>query len=537
MSTRPLLVRGRVFTADPEQPWVSAVVIEHGEIVFVGSADAVPVDPANCVVVDAADGVVLPGFVDAHSHLLMTGQSLTKAQLQSARDLDDIGRALIAWADAHPDAPRVLGTGWTYSAVPGGRPAAAMLDQFVADRPVYLEANDFHSNWVNTAALAELGIDDATPDPLGGEIVRDASGTATGHLLETASVELVWRLLGRIDDATRDQHLATVIDAYLAAGVTTAVDMALDADDCAAIARAELDGALKLRVVAHWIIRRVGDPAAEIAQVEQAAEMAAIHRSDRFRIAGIKLVTDGTIDGCTAAMIDPYHDGSNAAPIWDAESLQPIVRRAHELGLQVAIHAIGDRAIRNAIDAIEAAVGDDRDHRHRIEHLEYADQSDTPRLGRLGIVASMQPVHVDPAIMDNWMAMLGDHRVERGFAWPEYRRGGAVLAFSTDSPTAPYQPLPNMYIATTRRSPSDPTLEPHRPDFAVTLTDAITHATRDAAWASRGEGSFGSLRLGLSGDLVVLDRDPFGHGPEVLPETRPIVTISRGEIVHDRRGP
>jgi predicted amidohydrolase YtcJ len=199
------------------------------------------------------------------------------------------------------------------------------------------------------------------------------------------------------------------------------------------------------------------------------------------------------------------------------------------------MHAIGDRAIRNAIDAIEATVGDDRNHRHRIEHLEYADESDTARLGTLGIVASMQPVHVDPAILDNWVAMLGDDRAERGFAWPEYRGGGATLAFSTDSPTAPYQPLPNMYIATTRRSPSDPTLAPHRPDFAVTLSDAITHATRDAAWASWGEGSFGSLRAGLSADLVVLDRDPFEQDPEVLPEIRPVVTISRGEIVHDAR--
>lgn len=536
MSSRPLLVTGRVFTADPDQPWASAVVVESGHLSYVGTLEGAPVDPADCEVIDAGNGVVLPGFVDAHCHLLMTGQSLAKAQLRAASNLDDIGRELAAWQAANPSAPRVLGAGWQFSAVPGGAPTAAMLDRFVADRPAYLEANDLHSSWVNSLALAELGITADTPDPVGGRIVRDAQRDATGHLLETASMELVWQLLGRIDDTTRDQHLATVVAAYLRAGVTTAVDMALGEADRAAIERAERAGTLPLRVVAHWLIRRTGDPADEIAQVERAAVIAARHQSDRFRIVGIKLITDGTIDGCTAAMTDPYANGANGKAIWDVESLQPVVRRAHDLGLQIAIHAIGDRAVRNALGALEAAIrAGGREHRHRIEHLEYVDAADAALLGGLGVVASMQPVHVDPAIMENWVTMLGDHRVDRGFAWPEYPAGGAVLVFSTDTPTAPYEPLPNMYIATTRRSPSDPSLPAHRPDFAVPLDQAITNATRHAAWASWGEAVFGSVRVGLAADLVVLDRDPFDLGPESLRYARPVITLAGGEIVHDAR--
>lgn len=533
-----LLITGRVFTADRDRPWAEAVGIEDDRIVFVGSSHDAPFAAGRGVThLDAGEGVVLPGFVDAHSHLLPTGASLLKAQLQSARDVGEIGARLRAWAAANPDAPRVLGAGWTYSALPDGRPTAAMLDRFVAERPVYLEANDLHSSWVNSAALAELGITSDTVDPVGGRIVRDAAGQATGHLLENASMELVWPLLGRVDDATRDRHLATVIDAYLESGVTTAVDMALGEHDRAVIARAEASGRLPLRVVAHWLVRRTGDPATELEQVEHAARVAARHRSDRFRVVGIKLIIDGTIDGCTAAMIDPYADGAVADPIWDDGSLRPVVHRAHELGLQIAIHAIGDRAVRSAIDALELAIASRprSDHRHRIEHLEYVAEGDVPRLGALGIVASMQPVHADPAIMDNWVAVLGDRRVERGFAWPEYPASGAVLAFSTDTPTAPYQPLPNMYIATTRRSPSSPGLAAHRPDFALPMQDAFRAASFDAAWASAVDREAGSIRVGLSADVVVLDRDPFRLGPTSLLEARPLVTVSAGQIVHDAR--
>lgn len=536
-----LLVTGRVFTADPRQPWAAAVAVDEGQIIHVGTIDDTPFSATDAGVthIDAGKGVVLPGFVDAHCHLLATGASLSKAQLQTAIDLHDIGDRLATWGLTNPNEPRVLGAGWTYSAIPTGRPTVSMLDQYIADRPVYLEANDLHSSWVNSLALIELGITDDTPDPVGGRIVRDPSGAATGHLLETASMELVWPLLGRIDDATRDQQLATVVSAYLEAGVTTAVDMALGEADLAALQRAEEAGALALRVVAHWLIRRTGDRTTELAQVDRAAVLAATHASDRFRVVGVKVIIDGTIDGCTASMLDPFADGSHPQPIWDDDSLRAVVHRSNELGLQVAIHAIGDGAVRSALDAIESAlaVHPRADHRHRIEHLEYTNAADVRRLGELGVVASMQPVHVDPAIMDNWVAMLGDDRVQRGFAWPEYVTTGAQLVFSTDTPTAPYHPLPNMFIATTRCSPSNASLAPHRPDFALPIDQAILHATRDAAWASRLESVTGSIVVGAAADLVILDINPFERDLDSLLTARPVVTISSGNIVFDARGP
>ena len=533
---------GRIFTSDPSQPWAEAVVIDGERITFVGSVvnAAVAAGP-DAVVHDVAGGLVLPGFVDAHAHLTMTGNALLKAQLRSATELGEVQRRLGEWADANPGAPRILGVGWGYWAVPGGVPTREMLDKVSTERPIYAEASDLHSCWVNTAALAELGIGDDTPDPIGGRIVRDpVTGSATGHLLENASVNLVWPLLALVEPATLDGYLAAAICAYNESGVTAAVDMALDGDMLASMQRADDDGTLSVRVVGHWLIHRTGDPATEMAQVDKVIRLAtrlAERPSPRLRLAGIKIIVDGTIDGCTAALINPYADGTNDSGIWDLDALLPIVRAADAAGLQIALHAIGDQAVRNAIDAFEQAgrvngAAATAARRHRIEHLEYVDVGDVGRLARLGITASMQPVHADPAGLANWTAMLGDERADRGFAWREFLDAGTTLAFGTDTPTAPHLPLHNMYIATTRRSPGDPTIPPHRPDNALSLAEAIVHATRDAAWASAAESSVGMLRAGLLADLIVLDRDPFDGPAESLLTARVVRTVSGGRTVH-----
>ncbi len=530
-----IVTGGRVFTADPEQPWAEAVVIADRRVGYVGDAEgARRFAGPHAEVVDTTGCVVLPGFVDAHAHVLPTGAGLLKAQLRNAGSLDEIHRRIVDWAEANPTAPRVLGLGWLFSAVPDGRPTAAMLDEVVADRPVYLDAMDLHSVWVNSAALAEMEITADTADPIGGRIVRDEEGHATGLLLETAASALAWPVSNRGTDAEYDAQLQATIAAYHAAGVTTTVDMALGEDSLAVIERAEAGGRLEMRVIGYWIIRRDVDAAVELAQVARAAEVAAAHRTGPVRVVGIKIIVDGTIDACTAGMIEPYSNGLPGSVIWEPEPLQRVVLAADAAGLQVALHAIGDLAVRSAIDAIEAAVAANpaRERRHRIEHLEYVDEADIGRLAPLGITASMQPVHIDPAIYANWGAMLGEARARRGFAWPEYLSHGTTLAFGTDTPTAPYEPLPNMYIAATRRSPGDPSLAAHRPDFALPVDEAIIHGTRDAAWASCADGECGMLRAGLAADLIVLDGDPFAGDPAVLLRSRVVRTMVAGHTVY-----
>ncbi len=525
-----------MFTSDPDALWAEALVVDGDRIAYVGdSAGARDAAGADAEVIDLAGGVAMPGFVDGHAHLLMTGAALLKAQLRTADSLDEIRRRLVEWRAANPDAPRVLGISWQFGALPNATPHRDMLDDLFPDVPVYLDANDLHSSWVNSAALRELGITDDTPDPIGGEIVRDpATGEATGHLQENATVEMVWPLLTRVSDSARDAHLAATLQAYNETGVTTSVDMALEGSALAAMRRAEEGGTLTVRVMGHWIIHRNPDPANELEQVATAVRMAAETQSDLLQVMGIKIIVDGTIDGCTAALLEPYTTGLNAEPIWDAESLERVVTAADAAGLQIALHAIGDRAIRIAIDALEhaASVNGPRERRHRIEHLEYTDEADVVRLAPLGITASMQPVHIDPAIYSNWGEMLGDPRANRGFAWREFLDAGTTLAFGTDTPTAPYEPLHNMYIAATRKSPGDPTLVPHRPDNALPLEEAVVHGTRDSAWASFLQDRVGMLREGLFADLIVLDSDPFGAEPEALLTAQVVRTLLGGRTVH-----
>lgn len=535
--SRDLYVNGVIFpAAGPAR--ASALLVEGERIWYAGDAEtARRIGGAGAREIDLGGALVVPGFIDAHAHVLSTGQAAEQADLTNAPDLAAIQHRVAGWARRHPGQPRVVARGWLHSSVPGGRPDRQMLDAAVAGRPVYALANDYHSVWVNTAALAELGISAATHDPAGGAIARDPrTGQPTGHIDETAMHRLVLPFLDAADtDADRDRHLARALGGYRACGVTGVTDMGLDGPSLDAMSRAEEAGALTARIAGHWLIGREDDPAARLAQVAHAAELAARHQSGLLRVAGIKIVIDGTVDGCTAALGKPYADGSLPGPIWDPAALDPVVTAADAAGLQVAMHAIGDEAVRIAIGAIEAAVGANgpRDRRHRIEHLEVVAEADIARLAALGITASMQPVHADPAIQANWRSVLGDdERVSRGYPWPEMTRAGAVLAFGTDSPTAPPQPLPNMYVAATRRSASGQDLEPNNAGYAVPLASAIRHGTCDAAWACGAENDQGRLAGGLLADFTVLDRDVFER-PAALLGARVLRTVLGGRTVYE----
>ncbi|WP_438354847.1 amidohydrolase [Microbacterium sp. CJ88] len=528
MST--LYRNARVFTADPASPWADAFAVDDDTITFVGPSAAAP---AADRVVDLGGRLVLPGFTDAHTHLLMAGAALAQVPLTDARSMTEIQERLRAARAAAPEARALWGRGWLFDSIAGGRPTRSDIDAAVADIPVYLDANDYHSCWVNSAALAELGITRDTPDPLGGSIARDDEGEPTGMLYETAAVQHAWAHRdASTTDADRDADVERILAAYLTAGVTGAVDMAFDEFGRAALERAQErhGGELPIRVAAHWLVHNTGDDEQNLAQVARAAELSARTSAPWLRVVGIKLILDGVIDACTAAMRHPYANGSNAELIWPPAQLQPVVAAADAAGLQIALHAIGDLASDTALDAIEHAhlVNGDRPRLHRLEHLEYTAPGTAERMARLGVTASMQPVHSDPAIFANWAEMLGDHRVDRAFPWHEYEDAGALLAFSTDAPTAPYEALANMYVATTRASALDPSVPAVHPHFALPLDHALGHATRDAA-ASVGDGGWrGRIAPGFAADVVVLDTDPFAEGPPSLLAARVVETIVAG---------
>ena len=536
-----LITHARVFTADPARPWADSFAVAGDRFAAVGTEpevraelDAQGNEAAEPIDLDGA--LVVPGFIDGHFHTVSTGEALQRVDLVRAKSLPEIQLLVRQHADAHPDAAWVLGKSWLFDAVPGGRPTAAMIDAVVPDRPVLLDANDYHSAWVNTAALRELGIDAATPDPVGGRVDRDpATGAATGFLEENAAGVYAWDHLERItDEASRLGHLRAAIDACNAAGMTGVVDMAMRDADLAAMVTAEQEGWLDLRVVGHWVMDRGGSAADHVDRVRQVAELARRHRSDRLRIAGIKIWVDGVIDGCTAAMVEPLTTGAHPDALWEADALNPVVAAADAAGLQVAMHAIGDRAVGLALDAVAHAqhANGSGDRRHRIEHIETVSQSDLPRFGQLGVTASVQPVHADPAIRPNWAAMLGAERAERGFPWPELVAGGGRLVLGTDAPTAPYAPLPNLFIAATRRSALERGLAAAQPSYALALDDAVRAATSSAAWSVFEEGSRGRVAGGMLADFAVVHPDVFDAEPDDLLDAQVLLTVLGGRTVH-----
>jgi predicted amidohydrolase YtcJ len=523
-----------------EGPVEGAITVSGQVITSVSLASTTSNDSAlSDRTVDLDGRFVLPGFIDCHTHLLMLGQSLQKVQLREAQTPEDIQAALRAAREADPGAQRILGSGWLYSATGPEGPHRDLLDAAVSDIPVYLDANDLHSVWVNTAALTELGITADTEDPIGGTIARDpASGAATGMILETAAQQIVWPALARqATDADRDLWLESAMGHYIASGVTSVVDMAVGQDDLDAFQRAEErhGGHLPLRIKGHWFIHRRATVEENLEQVAKAAELAETTHSTSLKMVGIKLVLDGVIDSCTAAMKEPYVDGTLGEPIWDREALIPVVAAADAAGLQIAIHAIGDEASDIALDTLEAAYEQNGplERRHRIEHLETVTQDNVRRLAALNVIASMQPVHADPAIQENWRAVLGDERTERAYPWTEFVDAGATLALSTDAPTAPHAPLPNMFVATTRKSALDPNLPANLPKYALGLQAALQHATKDAAYSCRAEGEEGNLAPGFFADFAVLDGNPFDDRPEALLHNSPVLVVTGGQVRFD----
>ncbi len=535
-----------VFTGDADLAPRESVAVREGRVLAVGDLDAVRLAAgSDAEEVDLGGAFVSPGLIEGHSHMLMLGESLDKVQLRDAGSIEEVQRRLAAARAAAPDAPMVLGTSWLFDIFPEGeRPTAAALDAAVADVPVLLDANDLHSVWVNSAALTAMGIDRDTPDPVGGEIVRDANGDATGFLLETAAMKYAWDFLANAaTDEDRDRFLAKAFAAYLETGVTGATEMSFGPADLATYRRMlDRDGRLPFPVNAHWLLTATGDPEADIAQIEEIVrardELAAAHGDAWLRIVGVKFIMDGVIDACTAAMRAPYANGDLPGPIWDRESALPVAVAADAAGLQLALHAIGDEASAIALDAVQECIrvnGPRTDRRPRVEHLESVADDTIARMAALDVTASMQPVHCDPAILDNWQAALGDERAHTGFPWHKFREAGVRLALGTDAPTAPHYAPNNLFIALTAKSVLDRSREPYQPQRVFTPADALEALTLGAATATLREDEVGRIASGARANLVVWDANPLSDAPEALLDTAAVLTLVDGAPAYDAR--
>jgi len=525
-----ILYNGPVYTLDPAHPRAQAVAVRNGRIIAVGSEGKV-----RAAVTGRAEGInlngraLVPALTDAHVHLIAHALARRNVRLDDATTLDEALQRIGAAAEHLPAGAWVQGRGWDHSRW-GRWPNAADLDAVVGDRPAYFSRKDGHSAWVNSAALRLAGIAADTPDPVGGAIQR-AHGEPTGILLETAT-DLVRR---HIPEPDQEARLAAVRGAIAEAHSYGMVGMHLPTSMTPGDGRMTLDDLQTLRERGHLRLRclvYLGLDALD------AALALGLHSGlgDRWIcIGGVKMFADGSLGSQTAEMLAPYEGSSNRGiAVLPFEELSGAVRRSIHGGLAVMVHAIGDAANRKVLDAIEAALpgAPALAIPNRIEHCQTLHPDDLPRFARLGVIASMQPIH---CTADMEMAdQLWGRRCANAYAWRSLLNAGATLAFGSDAPVEPLNPWLGVHAAVTRQRPDGTPDGGWHPEQRLTVEEAVRGFCHGCAVAAGATVEQGMIATGMLADLAVLSADPFKIDPSALHTVHAEMTILEGNVVWER---
>ncbi len=524
-----LLLNGDIHTMEPGQPRVSALAIDRGSGRILAAGDDSDVRALAGPLTETLDlrgRVALPGFIDAHTHLLGYAQGRLEVELRETRSEDEAVALVKARAATLPSGTWIIGHSWDKNQwTPERFPSKASLDAVAPAHPVALASHDYHSYWVNSEALRRAGIDAATPDPGSGRIERDGAGEATGMLYEMDAMGLMEAVIVEPDDETLLAELRRVNAELRARGVTGVHN---------------IEGARSLRLMQR--LRAAGEigPRALLYIPRQSLPDAlrlgleADFGDDFLRLAGVKIFMDGALGSQTAAMLDPYEGAAGKTGLLTTgeEEIERAVREAAQGGVGMAIHAIGDRAVKTALDGIEAGwrAGTLHARRIRLEHVQLARLDDLQRMARLGVVASVQPFH---AVVDRYTAerYWGD-RHRRAYAYNTMRELGVRLALGSDTPVDTCDPLRILHAAINRYDDRTPDAPPWLPDQMLTLQQALHASTVGAAYAGGQEAQQGTLAPGKLADLVVLGEDPFAVPQQRIAGAEVAATLIGGELVH-----
>jgi predicted amidohydrolase YtcJ len=551
MNVDMILTNAKVLTMDEARPRAEAVALASGKIVAVGSADEVAAlaGPATKVI-DAGGRTLLPGFVESHLHLVLGGNELTQLQIGGVHGFAALRAAFLAYAAANPDSVLLMAQGASYEIL--DHPVTrADLDRVIADRPIAMMSPDHHTVWANTAALQAAGLLQGANMPHGHEVVMAADGTATGELREFEAFGPVLALGGEAHlqlgiatggeptpwpDATRRAKDKEKVAAGLAHcavhGITSMVNMDGNRYTLQLLKEMQDEGRLTARVKVPFHFK----PHMELTELDRASAMTAEYKDEWLSCGFVKMFMDGVVDSRTAFMLNPYPGTSERGdPLFDPDRFKTICVEIDRRGLQIAVHAIGDGAVRTTIDGYEAAgqANGFRDLRHRIEHIELIDRADVPRLGALGITASVQPPH-PPGAMDFPMSTMDTvfhrHRWPDAYLWKSLADKGAKIAFASDWPVTDVSVMRGLQAALTRVPYADCA------DERLGLMESLHAYTAGGAWAAHMEGTTGRLIPGLAADLVLIDGDVETIAADQLGKTGIALTIAGGRITHQAPG-
>jgi predicted amidohydrolase YtcJ len=563
-----VLAGGAVYTADATGRRVvpataasgrpaSAIAVVGGRIEAIGNAGDPDIQdlmgPAT-EVVDLRGRALLPGFQDAHVHPAFAGITMLGCNLIGAASLDDALARISDFARQHPDREWIAGSGWRMEWFPGGTPDRQTLDAVTGGRPAYLSNRDGHGAWASTRALELAGIDARTPDPVDGRIEREQDGGPQGTLHEGAA-NLVGVLLPPLSVEERLAGLLLAQQHMHARGITAWQDAIVgdylgSPDPLPVYLAAAASGQLTARVegALWWDRTRGGEQLPDILGRRERG------RGPRFRANTVKIMQDGVAENFTAGMIEPYHDpagchdhGSGLSYV-DPEALRGYVTQLDALGFQVHLHAIGDRAVREALDAIEAArtanrPGQDQhqgehrsDNRHHIAHLQVVHPADVPRFAALDVTANMQGLWAahEPQMDELTIPFIGPERTQRQYVFGDLLRSGARLAAGSDWAVSSANPLRACHVAVNRSLPgaTGAQAEPFLPNQRLALAEALAAYTIGSAYVNHLDDQTGSIERGKLADLVVLDRDPFAHPAAEIGSTGILATYVQGEPVY-----
>jgi len=526
MSKGLILQNGRIYTMNPEQPLAEAVVLRGTRIAHVGTTAEMKiwVGHGGWEVVDLAGRTVLPGLTDAHIHLSGYARVRVRVNLSGVRTLEEALARVAEWAKRTPPGQWIEGHGWNHYLWGGVWPTRQHLDAVAPEHPVALQRVDGHSVWCNSLALQLAGVDGETHSPLGGEIVKDEEGRPTGILKETAG-SLVLERIGRPSPEERLRLLDEAFKEAHSLGIT-GVHVPEEAEAFGDYQTLYARRALRLRVLAHLPQNRL-DEAISLG-------IRSGFGDERLRIGALKIFADGSLGSKTASLLQDYEDepGFRGLPTLPVRELDNLVMKAAEAGISVAVHAIGDRAVRLVLDTIaraERKVGRPN-FPHRIEHAQLLHPQDLPRFQELGVVASMQPIHA-PSDMPVARRLWGE-RCRYAYAWRSVLDHGAVLAFGSDAPVEPMDPWAGIHAAVTRQRPDGTPPGGWYPEQRISVEEAVRAYTWGAAFAAGETHLKGSIEEGKVSDVIVLDRDIFEVPPEEIRDTKVEMTVLGGEIVY-----
>jgi predicted amidohydrolase YtcJ len=532
-----ILLNAKVYTVDARQPWAHAVAIRDGKILSVGDdAEIEKLRGDATTVIDAGGKLVLPGFVDCHIHFLEGSISLGQANLEGAKNPADIQDVLRQYAEKHPGNGWILGSGWNYAMFgEENLPNKKYLDELFPNRPVFLYGYDGHTSWANSNALQLAGINKDTLDPLNGAIVRDPkSGEATGALKESAS-SLVGKLVPKPSRAEKLAALRAGIHWANENGLTRVHSAGGDFQDFALYDELLRRGELTLRMYIAYFLDPPELRPKDIAAIEDARKK---YTGDWLSGGVVKMMIDGVVESHTAAMLEPYTDdpSTKGKLFWEPDKYKAAVAELDRRGLQLFTHAIGDYGVRTALDAYENAenVNHTQDRRPRIEHIETITAADIPRFGKLGVIASMQPLHAypDEDTLRVWAGNVGPDRASRAWVWNDIAKAGGRLAFGSDWNVVTLNPWEGLQMAVTRQTTEGKPEGGWMPQECITLAQAIEAYTLGAAYAGRREKTEGSIEPGKLADLIVVSQNIFEVDPHTIAQTKVVVTLVGGKVVY-----